>query len=89
MHGIGGNRTNWYEQQTTLSNWYCTVALDARGYGESDDPIETLEFSDFADDLNSLLDHLEVKQAHLVGLSMGGMIAQDFYAREQDPNYMR
>ncbi len=81
MHGIGGNRTNWYEQQTDLSNRYCTVALDARGYGESDDPIETLEFSDFADDLNSLLNHLEVNRAHLVGLSMGGMIAQDFYSR--------
>ena len=81
MHGIGGNRTNWDEQQTGLSNNYCTIAWDARGYGESDDPVETLKFSDFADDLNTLLTHLEVKRAHLVGLSMGGMIALDFYGR--------
>ena len=84
MHGIGGNRTNWDEQQTELSNRYCTVAWDARGYGDSDDPIDTLEFSDFADDLNTLLDHLGVRTAHLVGLSMGGMIAQDFYGRYAD-----
>ena len=84
MHGIGGNRTNWDEQQTGLSNRYCTVAWDARGYGDSDDPVNPLKFSDFADDLNALLDHLGVQAAHLVGLSMGGMIAQDFYGRHTD-----
>ena len=81
MHGIGGNRTNWDEQQTGLRDRYCTVAWDARGYGNSDDPVDPLKFSDFADDLNALLDHLGVRTAHLVGLSMGGMIAQDFYGR--------
>ncbi len=84
MHGIGGNRTNWDEQQTGLSNRYCTIAWDARGYGDSDDPDEPLKFSDFADDLNALLDHLGVHTAHLVGLSIGGMIAQDFYGRHAD-----
>ena len=84
MHGIGGNHTNWDEQQTALSNRYCTVAWDARGYGDSDDPDEPLKFSDFADDLNALLDHLGVQTAHLVGLSMGGMIAQEFYGRYAD-----
>lgn len=81
LHGIGGNRTNWYEQQTVLSNRFCTMALDARGYGKSDDPIKTLKFSDFADDLYALLNYLDVKLAHLVGLSMGGMIALDFCGR--------
>ena len=81
MHGIGGNRTNWDEQQSALSDRYCTVAWDARGYGDSDDPVETLKFSHFADDLDAVLDHLGVQSAHLVGLSMGGMIAQDYYAR--------
>ena len=84
LHGIGGNRTNWDEQQTGLSDRYCTVAWDARGYGDSDDPDEPLKFSDFAEDLNALLDHLGVQAAHLVGLSMGGMIVQDFYGRYAD-----
>lgn len=84
MHGIGGNRTNWDEQQTGLGGRYCTIAWDARGYGDSDDPLNPLKFSDFTDDLNALLDHLGVQTAHLVGLSMGGMIAQDFYGRYAD-----
>ena len=84
MHGIGGNRTNWAEQQAGLSQRYCTVAWDARGYGDSDDPVNPLKFSDFADDLNALLDHLGIRSAHLVGLSMGGMIAQDFYGRHAE-----
>ena len=84
LHGIGGNRTNWDEQQTGLGARYCTVAWDARGYGKSDDPVEPLKFSDFAEDLNALLDHLGVQAAHLVGLSMGGMIVQDFYGRYAD-----
>ncbi len=84
LHGIGGNRSNWDEQQTALGNRYCTVAWDARGYGASDDPVKPLKFSDFAEDLNALLDHLGVRAAHLVGLSMGGMVAQEFYGRYAD-----
>jgi 3-oxoadipate enol-lactonase len=81
LHGIGGNRTNWYGQLDYFSDRFCAVTWDARGYGDSDDSPHTLKFSDFADDLNRLLDHLKVDRAHLVGLSMGGMILQDFYGR--------
>jgi 3-oxoadipate enol-lactonase len=81
LHGIGGNRTNWYEQLNQFGDRFCAVTWDARGYGASDDPPQTLKFSDYADDLNRLLNHLKADRAHLVGLSMGGMIIQDFYDR--------
>ena len=81
LHGIGGNRTNWYEQLAHFSDRFCAVAWDARGYGASDDSPQTLRFSDYADDLVRLLDHLQAERAHFVGLSMGGMILQDFYNR--------
>jgi 3-oxoadipate enol-lactonase len=81
LHGIGGNRTNWEGQLDAFSNRFCAVAWDARGYGASGDSPQTLKFSDFADDLLRLLDHLKAERAHLVGLSMGGMIIQDFYGR--------
>lgn len=81
MHGIGGNRSNWTDQLAYLAPRYCAVAWDTRGYGDSDDPPPPLAFGDFADDLARLLDHLGAARAHLVGLSMGGMIAQDFYDR--------
>src|SRR5882724_13253067 len=81
LHGIGGNRTNWDGQLEHFSNRFCAVTWDACGYGASSDPPQTLKFSDFADDLRRLLDHLKAERAHLVGLSMGGMIVQDFYGR--------
>lgn len=81
LHGIGGNRTNWYGQLDHFSDKFCAVTWDARGYGASDDSPQTLKFSDYADDLAHLLDHLKTDCAHLVGLSMGGMILQDFYNR--------
>lgn len=81
LHGIGGNRTNWTGQLEFFGSRFCAVAWDARGYGASHDSPQTLRFGDYADDLSRLLDHLQAERAHLVGLSMGGMILQDFYGR--------
>jgi len=81
LHGIGGNRSNWRDQVTALSSHFRTVAWDARGWGGSDDYEGPLDFADFSADLERVLDYLGAEAAHLVGLSMGGFIAQDFYAR--------
>ena len=45
---------------------------------KGDDYPGDLEFSDFADDLNRVLDYYDVEKAHLLGLSMGGRIAFSF-----------
>lgn len=84
LHGIGGNRHNWAGQVDYFGAKFCAVAWDARGYGASDDSPQTLQFRDYADDLARLLDHLGAARAHLVGLSMGGMILQDFYSHYPD-----
>jgi 3-oxoadipate enol-lactonase len=81
MHGIGGNRTNWHDQLQVFAADFHAVSWDARGYGASDDYEGPLEFGDFARDLARVLDHFRSPRAHLVGLSMGGMIAMDFYSR--------
>lgn len=84
LHGIGGNRTNWREQLPAFAEaGYQAVAWDARGYGDSEDYDGPLAFQDFSSDLARFLDHLDVEQAHLVGLSMGGRILQDFYPRHR------
>jgi 3-oxoadipate enol-lactonase len=80
MHGIGGNRTNWTEQIEVFSEYFHTVAWDARGYGESDDYDGPLDFNDFSRDLKRVLDYFGVEKAHISGLSMGGRISQSFYA---------
>ena len=79
LHGIGGNRTNWRDQMPVFSRHFTTVAWDARGYGLSDDYAGDLDFKDFARDLGRVLDHYGAQKAHLLGLSMGGRIIQDFY----------
>lgn len=85
MHGIGANRKTWHEQlDAAAAAGYCAAAWDARGYGDSDDYDGALDFGDFARDLERVLDALGVRRAHLVGCSMGGRIALDFYARWPD-----
>jgi 3-oxoadipate enol-lactonase len=79
LHGIGGNKRNWHDNLPAFAEHYHAVACDARGYGESDDYDGPLDFSDFARDVARVLDHFEAKQAHVVGLSMGGRIAASFY----------
>ena len=81
MHGIGGNRTNWHDQLEPFAADFHVISWDARGYGASDDYEGPLDFGAFASDLAHLLDFFGVLRAHLVGLSMGGMIALDFYSR--------
>jgi 3-oxoadipate enol-lactonase len=80
MHGIGGNRTNWTQQVQKFGEHFLAVAWDARGYNGSEDYDGELDFSDFSRDILRLLKFYGRKKLHLVGLSMGGRIAQDFYA---------
>ncbi len=84
MHGIGGNRTNWHDQLPAFAVKFHALAWDARGYGASDDCEGPLHFDDFSADLLRVLDHFHVNRAHLVGLSMGGLIAFDFHANHPD-----
>lgn len=80
LHGIGGNRTNWDLQLPAFAPYFTAVAWDARGYGLSEDYDGDLDFSDFSRDLLRLIAHFGAERAFLCGLSMGGRIAQDFYA---------
>ena len=80
LHGLGSVKENWQSQLQALSKTRFVVAWDARGYGASDDYDGELDFAaDFSTDLLGVLDDLGIARAHLVGLSMGGMIAQCFY----------
>ena len=81
LHGIGGNRTNWLDQLGEFGRYFHAAAWDARGYGNSDDYEGALDFGDFAGDLRRVLDYFNAGRAHLIGLSMGGVIALDFAER--------
>ena len=81
LHGIGGHRGNWRAELVHYGRAFRAVALDFRGYGDSAPIHDGFEFTDFVDDALQVLDALDCHQAHVVGLSMGALVAQALYAR--------
>ncbi|HEX6513180.1 MAG TPA: alpha/beta fold hydrolase [Chloroflexota bacterium] len=79
LHGIGSNARSWAHQLQGLADEYDVVAWDMRGYGTSSDPAEAYTMRDVANDLAGLLDHLGFEKAHVGGLSMGGVVAQELF----------
>ena len=84
LHGIGGNSSNWTSQLEVFSSRYVAVAWDMRGYGYSDDYEGELAFADLSSDILAIMRHFSAESVHLVGLSMGGRIAFDFFHRYPD-----
>jgi pimeloyl-ACP methyl ester carboxylesterase len=79
LHGIGSNSRSWRRQLTELSKDFRVIAWDAPGYGSSSDPSGPPSMRYYATCLRGLLDALRLKRIFLLGHSMGGVIAQEFY----------
>ncbi len=79
LHGFLCDSRCWRRQVTGLSDRFRVVAWDAPGAGSSSDPTEPFTTSDYARCLARLLDELGVVRAHVLGLSWGGILAQEFY----------
>ncbi len=77
IHGNAGDRRHWDRQFQALADRFRVIRYDVRGYGRSPILADGIAFSDH-EDVATLLDHLEVKAAHIVGWSMGSGIAIDF-----------
>jgi len=77
VEGLGYGRWMWHWQQEALTE-YGTVLWDNRGTGDSDTPEGPYTIAQLASDLGTVLDAADVSTAHVVGASMGGMIAQQF-----------
>jgi 3-oxoadipate enol-lactonase len=67
----------WHRSRPVLANSYRTVALDNRGVGQSDVPPGIYPIALMASDAAAVLDAAGVESAHVFGVSMGGMIAQE------------
>ena len=79
LHGLGGDYSNWQPQLDEFSNDFRCLAWTLPGYGSSP-AIDELTWSNLSDLLARVLDDAKVDRAHVVGLSMGGYIAQQFSA---------
>ncbi len=77
VEGLGYGRWMWRWQRRALGE-YETILWDNRGTGDSDTPDGPYTIGEMADDLAAVLDDASVESAHVVGASMGGMIAQQF-----------
>jgi 3-oxoadipate enol-lactonase len=83
FNGLGFSRWSWSWQWDSLPELRL-IALENRGVGGSEPGTEPFDLVDLADDGARLLDHLGLAQAHIWGVSMGGMIAQEFALKHPD-----
>ncbi len=77
IQGMGSPGSGWFFQYSAFARSYKVIVLDSRGAGRSSKPGEQYSIKTMADDVIGLMDHLGVDKAHILGASMGGMIAQE------------
>jgi 3-oxoadipate enol-lactonase len=84
VHGLGANSALWFNQVEAFGNRFHVVAVDLRGFGQSDKPTSPGSYSvdKFATDLIALTDKLGINKFHYLGTSMGGFIGQAIALRE-------
>jgi pimeloyl-ACP methyl ester carboxylesterase len=83
LHGIGGNAAYWQPLSSFLGQWFQAMAWNMPGYGTST-ALTEMTFHALATALDHLLDAYKVEQFHLVGHSMGGMVAQEFMVYQEN-----
>src|SRR5262249_23607550 len=75
--GLAADARAWLFQLPDFARRYRTIVFDNRGVGRSSKPSGPYTIHEMADDAAGLLETLDVARAHVVGVSMGGMIAQE------------
>ena len=86
--GLGSMMNGWQRQTKDFGHdrgtKYSSLIFDNRGMGESDKPLMRYSTSEMAKDVFELLNHIgwtSERQLHIIGISMGGMIAQEMVNR--------
>lgn len=77
IHGLGYARWGWEPVLPGLAERFDVVLFDNRGIGESDTPPGPYSAAEMASDAIQVLDEAGVERAHVVGTSLGGMVAQE------------
>ncbi len=82
--GLSGDQSAWASQVKFFKPRYRVLTFDNRGVGKSDKPAGPYTTRMMADDTAALMDHLGIKAANVMGVSMGGMIAQELAINRPD-----
>jgi 3-oxoadipate enol-lactonase len=82
--GLAADSTAWMFQVPAFAERYRTIVFDNRGVGRTSKPPGPYSIHQMADDAVGLLEAIDVPRAHVLGVSMGGMIAQELALRHPD-----
>lgn len=88
MHGAGGSSSIWFRQLRDFRKHFNVLLIDLRGHGKSKRPIyEKLKqytFDKIGDEVIEVLDHLQIRSTHFVGISLGTIIIREITERYPD-----
>lgn len=77
IQGFGGGHEGWFFQTRAFKKHYRVITFDNRGIGKTDKSPTPYTIRTMADDTIGLMDHLGIDSAHVLGMSLGGMVAQE------------
>ena len=77
VQGMGFDRSGWGPVRRKLRRHFRLVLVDNRGFGRSGRPVGLFAVADMAGDIVAVLDAAGISRAHVLGVSLGGMVAQE------------
>ena len=83
IHGVGLTYEIWQPQLNFFNN-YSNLSYDILGHGKSSLTKQNISFDDFSHQLIELIDELKIEKIHLVGFSIGSLIARNFATKYGD-----
>ena len=83
IHGVGLDHQMWDPQINSLKE-FSTITYDLLGHGKTPYKKEKLSLNDFSNQLIEILEHLKIDKIHLIGFSLGSLIALDFVSKMQN-----
>ena len=85
IHGLGSNKTSFFETVSALTPEFTVHAIDLPGFGSSSKPLRApYDAAWFARSVCRFMDAMEIDRAHLVGNSLGGRVALEVGLRDPD-----
>ena len=75
IHGLGSSSHDWRYQLDFFADYYKVITYDIRGHGLTDSSNSQISISLLAEDCSELIKSLNISPPHIIGISLGGMIA--------------
>jgi pimeloyl-ACP methyl ester carboxylesterase len=84
IQGLGFDSSGWGPVVEKLENHFRLVLVDNRGSGRSDPAPRSLKIADMVRDIVTVLDHAGIRRSSVLGVSLGGMVAQELAVRHPE-----